>query len=281
MVIDLDDEGWIKLHRKLLKSRVFQNKDLLKVFVWCLLKASHEEEWFPIKTGRGEREIHVKPGQFIFGRKKAAKALLMKQSTVYDRVKKLANMQILDIKPDTHYTMITITNWHPYQDSKTKPDSKSDNDPTTIRQRSDTYKKDKNAKKDISDSKESLVGTDVPTTGKVEVIIKSCPHQEIILIYHDTLPELNQIKVWDDTAKKYLKTRWRKDPERQFLSWWKAFFIYVKESPFLMGHNDRGWLADLRWLVKPTNFAKVMNGNFHQNKRPFSAAMDFIEGDEG
>lgn len=146
MAIDLDDEGWIKLHRKLLKSGVFTNAFLLKVFIWCLLRASHEEEWVSIKTGRSTTEVQVKPGQFIFGRKQAAKKLKMKQSTVYDRVKKLTNMQILDIKPNTHYTMISVINWHPYQNRKTKPDSKSDNHPTTIRQPSDTYKKDKKTK---------------------------------------------------------------------------------------------------------------------------------------
>lgn len=281
MVIDLDDEGWIKLHRKLLNSRVFQNKDLLRVFLWCLLKASHREEWVPVKTGRGETEVHLKPGQFIYGRKKAAKKLKMPQSSVRNRIEKLKNIGNLDIQPDTHYTIITIINWETYQVREIKKDSPVDSQGTINEQQKDTYKKDKNAKKEFNDSKESLVGDESPTIGSVEVIIKSCPHQEIILIYHDMLPELNQIKIWDDTAKKYLKTRWREDPERQFLSWWKAFFIYVKESPFLMGHNDRGWQADLRWLVKPTNFAKVMNGNFHQNKRPFAGAMDFIEGDEG
>ena len=35
--------GWIKLHRKTLDSKVFQNEKLLKTFVWCLLKASHKE----------------------------------------------------------------------------------------------------------------------------------------------------------------------------------------------------------------------------------------------
>ena len=274
-----DDEGWIKLHRKLVKSRVFQNASLLKVFIWCLLKASHEKEWVPIKTGRGETEVEVDPGQFIFGRKGAAKKLKMPLSSIRNRIEKLKNMQILDTQPDTHYTMVTIINWHPYQDKKIKEDSKEDNQRTTKGQPKDTYKNDKNVKKDIRDSKESLVDTDASTTGKVEVVTKSCPHQEIIFIYHDTLPELNQIKVWDDTAKGYLRARWREDPERQMLCWWKAFFIFVKGCPFLMGHNDRGWQADLRWLVKPTNFAKVMNGNYNRNKRPFSAAIDFIEGD--
>ena len=35
-------EGWIKLHRKLLTSNVFDNEKLLKVWIWCLMKATHK-----------------------------------------------------------------------------------------------------------------------------------------------------------------------------------------------------------------------------------------------
>ncbi|HIA6871830.1 TPA: DnaD domain protein, partial [Staphylococcus aureus] len=35
--------GWIKLHRKLLDSPIFQNEKLFKVFAYCLMKASHKE----------------------------------------------------------------------------------------------------------------------------------------------------------------------------------------------------------------------------------------------
>ena len=35
--------GWIKLHRKILDSPIFQNEKLFKVFAYCLMKASHKE----------------------------------------------------------------------------------------------------------------------------------------------------------------------------------------------------------------------------------------------
>ena len=35
--------GWIKLHRKLLDSPIFQNEKLFKVFAYCLMKASHKD----------------------------------------------------------------------------------------------------------------------------------------------------------------------------------------------------------------------------------------------
>jgi len=91
-----------------------------------------------------------------------------------------------------------------------------------------------------------------------------CPHVDIIETYHNVLPELPRVKVWDETAKKWLRTRWREDPERQALSWWGNYFTYVRESPFLMGLK-KNWQADLRWLIRAQNFAKVANGVYHRD----------------
>jgi len=65
-----------------MRSRVFQNEGLFKIWMWCLLKANHKGQWIIIKTGRGTTEVWIEPGQFIFGRLTAAKELKMKPSTV-------------------------------------------------------------------------------------------------------------------------------------------------------------------------------------------------------
>jgi len=62
---------WVKLWRKSVDSQAFQNEGLWKVWSWCLMKANHAEAWFPLETGRGTTEVHLQPGQFLFGRKVA------------------------------------------------------------------------------------------------------------------------------------------------------------------------------------------------------------------
>ena len=83
------ERGWVKLWRKLLDSEIFQNEGLLKVAIWALLKANHKEAWVPLKTGRGKTIVHLKPGQFIFGRRTAAKELKMPESSVRVAVHRL------------------------------------------------------------------------------------------------------------------------------------------------------------------------------------------------
>ena len=98
------------------------------------------------------------------------------------------------------------------------------------------------------------------------VPVQKCPHNDIINTYHNVLPEMTKVKVWDDTAKKWLRTRWKEDKERQDLSWWGNFFAFVRESPFLMG-NKIDFQADLRWMVRSQNFTKIINGTYHKETK--------------
>ncbi|RLA93087.1 MAG: hypothetical protein DRG83_21535, partial [Deltaproteobacteria bacterium] len=103
------------------------------------------------------------------------------------------------------------------------------------------------------------------TTGKKQP--PPCPHKEIIELYHEILPELPRVMGWKGTREQYLRTRWREDPQRQDLGWWREFFQKVRESDFLMGrvpprNGDRPFMADLEWLVRPNNFLKVLEGRY-------------------
>lgn len=100
--------------------------------------------------------------------------------------------------------------------------------------------------------------TDIYTSPKGAV----CPHQEIVNLYHSTLPELPKVKIWSETRKKTLRARWKSNPKYQDLDWWKRFMESVKESPFLMGKNEKGWKADLEWLITEKNFIKVVEGKY-------------------
>lgn len=91
----------------------------------------------------------------------------------------------------------------------------------------------------------------------------TCPQQQILDLYHETLPELRRMRVWNDARAKDLRARWRQSKDHQDLDWWRRFFLYVRECPFLMGQR-KDWSADLAWLVRADNFSKVINGNYQE-----------------
>jgi uncharacterized protein YdaU (DUF1376 family) len=95
----------------------------------------------------------------------------------------------------------------------------------------------------------------------------NCPHGEIIALYHELLPANPPVKVWGEDRAKLLRTRWREDPKRQSLDYWRRFFSHVAASEFLTGRRldreGRPFLPGLDWLVRPTNFAKVIENRYH------------------
>ena len=95
-----------------------------------------------------------------------------------------------------------------------------------------------------------------------------CPHQQIIDAYHELLPSCTPVKVWNETRRKYLRQRWRESEKRQRIEWWRKFFAYVGQSEFLTGRSHAAagrdpFVADLEWLLRPQNFAKVVEGKYH------------------
>ena len=98
--------------------------------------------------------------------------------------------------------------------------------------------------------------------GKKPASVPPCPHKDIVAIYHEVLPELRAVKLWNSTREKRLRARWREDKARQSLDWWRKYFESVRASDFLMGRKA-DWSADFDWLICPTNMAKVLEGRYH------------------
>ena len=138
--------GYIKLHRCLLDNPLFDNENLLKVWVWCLLKASHKEHEQLV----GLQKVILKPGQFVFGRDKAAAELKLHPSSLYRYVKKLESSERLVIQPNNKFSIVTIENWAFYQGEGDQPEQQNEqqmnNKRTANEQQMNTNKNVKNVK---------------------------------------------------------------------------------------------------------------------------------------
>jgi len=100
-------QGYIKLHRKILDNGVFADAELLKVFVWCILKAN------TVPNMVYGRKVDI--GQFITGRVTASEELHLKPSTIYKRLQKLKAQGYIDISSTTKNSLITVVNYKSYQ----------------------------------------------------------------------------------------------------------------------------------------------------------------------
>lgn len=107
-----------------------------------------------------------------------------------------------------------------------------------------------------------------------------CPHERLIALYHELLPTCPRVEEWNDTRRAMMRARWREKAKpngktqgytttEAGLAYWRVYFSYIADSRFLTGQEDgrQGrppFLASLEWLIKPTNFAKVVEGNYHR-----------------
>jgi len=292
------EQGYVALWRKSMRSRIFQNEGLWKVWTWCLMKATYKKKWVTLKTGKGNIEVEINPGEFVFGRNAAAKELKMAPSTVRNRMAKLKKLLNLDIKEDKQYSIVSIINWDTYQiagkdeeqqlkyeilnpshftkstgirtSEELKQDSNNDHE---IDIKSTTSANIENEVGQPKDKKRTSKGQPKDTNNKDNKKEKSiCPQQAILDLYHSILPECTHHRVWDKERKTNLSARWNdKIPSQSGktdssqIEFWEGLFKYIRSLDFLMGKKK--WQGfSLSWLIeKKKRVLKVVEG-FYEDK---------------
>lgn len=84
------------------------------------------------------------------------------------------------------------------------------------------------------------------------------PYGEIVQMYKELCPDLVEVKVLTDTRKGYINERWKEHGMEGI----RKMLTKAGESDFLKGENDSGWVADFSWIMRPENFAKVLEGKY-------------------
>ena len=83
-------------------------------------------------------------------------------------------------------------------------------------------------------------------------------YQEIVDMYNDTCVSLRKVKTLSESRKASIKARLNKySPEKI-----QEAFTKAEASDFLTGSNKRNWRADFDWIMKDSNIAKVLDGNY-------------------
>ncbi len=191
--------GYIKLYRKIANSFVWTNPNMLKLWLLCLMKASHKENRFLFN---GE-EISVNSGQFVTGRDAITKEMnqgarsehLVSAISVWRWLKKFETEGMLNIKSTTKYSVITIKNWHEYQESEQQVNNKR----TSDEQQVNTNKNDKNDKNDKN--KDNSPNSDKRTYDENSI------HYQLAIKLFERIKENNEtikepnIQKWADTIR--------------------------------------------------------------------------------
>lgn len=93
-------------------------------------------------------------------------------------------------------------------------------------------------------------------------------YQQIADMYNEICISFPRCTTLSDNRKKSIKARLKTYSVDDF----KNLFTLAEQSDFLKGKNERNWNANFDWLIKDSNFAKVLDGNYNnktnQPKQP-------------
>jgi hypothetical protein len=83
-------------------------------------------------------------------------------------------------------------------------------------------------------------------------------YQEIADMFNNICVSYPKLTKLSDARKKAVKARLNTYTIEDF----KKLFTIAEESDFLKGKNERNWSATFDWLIKDSNMAKVLDGNY-------------------
>jgi predicted phage replisome organizer len=103
---------------------------------------------------------------------------------------------------------------------------------------------------------EKEIETELET--EIEIDKNIINYQKIVDMYNDTCVSFPKVTSLSDARKKCIRARFNKYSENDFLT----MFQKAEQSSFLKGGNDRNWMANFDWMLKDSNMAKILDGNY-------------------
>lgn len=132
-------DGWIKLHRKLLKSACATDPEYLAVWIHILLMASHEEKEIIVNGSK----MLIKPGSFVTSRLKMASQCHIQQSKLERILNYLKTEQQIEQLNLVSCRLISIVHWEQYQTNEQVNEQRMNSERTANEQRMNTIKNER------------------------------------------------------------------------------------------------------------------------------------------
>ncbi len=275
-----ENNGWVKLYRSMAKWGWYDDPNTKTVFLHLLLTANWEESEY-----HGHK---IQAGQVVFGTQALAKRLNLSRQQVRTALAHLLETKEITIKTTNKFSVATIENWAKYQgeddevantptiEQPTKSEvfgenaEKSTNGITT-KQLAEAFRNQGVAGLQIAELTNRAT-TEQPTSNQQVTTskeIKNIRNKEYIYMCVDKWNEIcvdfpKVLKVTPGSARyKTINAR----IEEYGFDKVAEVFEKTQASPFLKGENGNNWSATFDWVMKPSNFIKVLEGNYDRKDK--------------
>ena len=241
--------GYISIHRKIKEHWIFKEERAFsryEAWIDLLLLVNHQDNKF---LHDGEL-VEVKRGSTITSLRKLSEYWSWSTTKTKRFLDLLQSDKMIDYKSNTKKTLLTVVNYDLWQSNDIEKKHRSNTEVTQKKQGSNTevtQKKTNNNDKECFNNDLIMINNE-----KEENIV-----DEIRKYWNNTnLPKV--IKFSKDRTTR-LKTRLKEYTAEQL----KQAIDNLSESSFCNGRNDRGWKANIDFLLKnENNILQILEGKF-------------------
>lgn len=99
---------WLKLYRSIVDTAFWHDDWLVRLWIWCLVKANYSDSSW--------RGLPIRRGEFITGRNSAADELGVSPSKWLRGVMRLVDLGCIKYEANSNWTRLTVCNYVSYQD---------------------------------------------------------------------------------------------------------------------------------------------------------------------
>jgi hypothetical protein len=234
--------GYVRLYRSLIDEHpAFRNDAEAMAFAWLVAKAA----WQPTKVRYKERIIFLDRGQAAISVRDFARAMDRDKAWIERLLKRLKAETMVTTRCETGVNIVTICNYEIYQRNGLGRETLGETPHETgARQGQDTEQVIEESKEDNNSASQSVARQ---------------PVQEAVSFWNDNAGSAGwkRISALNDARRAHVRNRLREHG----LKGWKAAIARARASPYLAGSDPPSWFT-FDWLCKPTNFLKVIEGNY-------------------
>ena len=169
------------------------------------------------------------------------------------------------IVTDSNY--LFVSGWQEHQNIEGMEKIREQN---RLRQKKwyDKQKRLPNVTPNVSVTQSNAIEEDKEREKEKEEEREKINYQQIADMFNSLCPSLSSVKSLSDARKKAIKARLNTYSVEDF----EELFKKAESSTFLKGGNNRNWTANFDWLIKDSNMAKVLDGNY-DNKKPVNTGV--------
>jgi hypothetical protein len=255
--------GYISLDRAISEHWISDDPEFFRAWVFLIMEANFATG----KKVEGGKITIVKKGELLTNERQLENRLKLGRKKLRRFLTILENDGMILLEKTRKGTKLKVANYQAYQSKngiegtteepqrnhkRTTEEPKENHEGTTEepqRNRKGASNNKDNNKKKINKRKNSDEFSALTS--------------DVLVAWSEICSGLPQPRKWTPARNSKLIARIREDPARQSLVFWQEFFKTISQSPFLSGENNRGWTADLPWVLNSNDkIIEIMEGKY-------------------